>query len=169
MKTIQLNRCKNHTVLFTTVDDDDFEYLDQFNWFAHKRRTKIYAARTVWLEEGGKKKSKTISMHREIVHVGSLPVLVDHKDRDTLNNQKSNLRICTVSQNNANKNSRPGSSSKYLGVYYSKRDKLWKAKVRKNRTPYNLGYFESEVEAARAYNVKAIELHGEFANLNVIA
>lgn len=163
MKQIELTRGMS-----TMVDDEDFEWLNQYNWFAHKRRTKMYAARTVWLEEGGEKKSKTISMHREIMHVSNLNVIIDHKDLDSLNNQKSNLRICTISQNNANIQSRQGSSSKFLGVYYSKPDRRWKAGVRKNRVAYNLGYFDSEIDAAKAYNVKAVELHGEFANLNAI-
>jgi hypothetical protein len=91
-------------------------------------------------------------------------ILIDHKNRNGLDNQKSNLREATRSQNNANKKPTSFSSSRFLGV--SKRYSKWTARITKNGVTYDLGAFKIEDEAAKAYDNKAIELHGEFANLN---
>lgn len=169
MKTIKLNQCKHSNPMSVIVDDEDFDFLNQWKWFAHKRRTKYYASRTVWIsDDQGMKKSHTISMHRVIMGVSDANVLVDHRNMDSLNNQKSNLRTCNISQNNANIKSRKNSTSKYLGVHRIKNTTKWIAQVRKNNVSHSLGRFETEELAAIAYNKKAVELHGEFANINVI-
>jgi hypothetical protein len=93
---------------------------------------------------------------------------VDHLDRNKTNNQVSNLRYATKSQNGANAMKRPIATSTYRGVcWYDKRGK-WTSQITANRKKYHLGYFENEHDAARAYNIKALELFGEFANLNEI-
>lgn len=58
------------------------------------------------------------------------------------------------------------SSSKYFGVCYNSKNNIWRTYITANKTTYNLGYFDTEVAAARARDVKARELYGEFANLN---
>jgi hypothetical protein len=93
---------------------------------------------------------------------------VDHIDRNKTNNQVSNLRYATVSQNNANRCKRANTSSSYLGVSWSKKNNKWQTCISLNRKNIHIGYFENEHDAARAYNDKALELHGEFANLNEI-
>ena len=103
-------------------------------------------------------------MHRLIL--GEPPsdqkVIVDHRDGNGLNNQRSNLRWVTKQENNCN---RAGfGSSGFLGV--SKSRGKWVAKIRRDGIRYHLGTFVSEIEAAKAYDAKAIQLHGEFANLN---
>lgn len=113
-------------------------------------------------------------MHAVIMNTVGTEKLVDHKDHNGLNNQKSNLRVCTKSENMANRYSVKGSSSSFLGVsmYVDKRNIKknikWVANIRKNNKTTFLGYFQSEIEAAKAYNKKAKELHGEFARLNII-
>jgi hypothetical protein len=169
MKLIKLNKRKNNNHLYAMVDDSDFNWLNQWNWFAHKRSKKYYAARTIWeLQPNGTKKSFTISMHRIIMGITDKSTLVDHKDFSGLNNQRDNLRICSVSQNNAHILPRKNKTSKYLGVYLNKRYNLWVAQVRKNGKANVAGYFKNEKEAAIAYDKKAAELHGEFASLNNI-
>lgn len=91
---------------------------------------------------------------------------IDHIDRDRTNNIWTNLRLASTSQNRANKQSKPNSTSKYLGVCWMKKDKKWRAQIRKNKKDFFLGDFVCEIEAAKAYDAKAKELHGEFANLN---
>jgi len=97
--------------------------------------------------------------------------MVDHIDRDGLNNQKSNLRVCTNSQNSCNKIAHSDRrASKYKGIGHTKRNrtKKWSAKICVNGKQKGLGSFLTEREAAEAYNVAALKYHGEFANLNVL-
>jgi hypothetical protein len=92
----------------------------------------------------------------------------DHKDLNPLNNQKSNLRICTHSQNMANRRKFKGTSSKYKGVYWHIRDKIWIAEINANQKKIYLGSYKSEIAAARKYNEEAPKYFGEFARLNII-
>jgi hypothetical protein len=93
---------------------------------------------------------------------------VDHIDRDPLNNHISNLRWATSGENSRNKSSYKNSSSKYKGVSFSKTKKKWISMLSINNKDNFLGYFYCEKEAALAYNKKAKEMFGEFANLNDI-
>lgn len=143
------------------VDDGDFEELSKWNWTAHFHRSG-----GGWYSERNAGNNKTILMHRQIMKVIK-GMIVDHKDRNGLNNQRSNLRIATRSQNNANRRASINSrTSKFLGVAYEKDRKKWTARIRKDWKGYRLGSFDTEVEAARAYNAAATIFHGEFANLN---
>ena len=104
--------------------------------------------------------------------------IVDHKNGDTLNNRKDNLRFCTASQNAANSRFSKSTKSKrisiYRGVTYRKKrkgmvneySKPWLAGIRFQGKSYALGSYTTEEEAARVYDKKALELHGEFALLN---
>lgn len=160
MKEIQLTR--GYVAL---VDDEDYEYVNQWKWFAHDfAGGLIYADRNNQI----KRKQHHVKMHRVILGIVDPKLYVDHKDRNGLNNQKSNLRICTHSQNMANRRSRVNSTSKYLGVHRCRQYNKWRAEIGKDKKITFLGRFDEEIEAALAYNKKAIELHGEFANLNII-
>ena len=90
---------------------------------------------------------------------------IDHADGNGLNNQKDNLRFCTHSQNHMNRKPTKG-SSKYKGVSWHKAAKKWNARITLNKKTVSIGYFDSEIIAAKAYDEKAIELFGEFAKLN---
>ena len=98
--------------------------------------------------------------------------MADHIDNDPLNCQKSNLRHCRTQQNNWNVPKylwKCGPvTSQYKGVCRTKGGK-WAAKITHNRTPYDLGLYLCEVEAAVAYDAKAIELFGDFAWLNDVS
>lgn len=161
MKEISLTRG-----LVTLVDDEDFEYLNQWEWFAHNRRGKFYAARNSKHIKGIKR--KCISMHRELLRINDSGVLTDHKDGNSLNNQKSNLRACNYLQNNANSKSRKNSTSKYLGVSFRSDSSKWRASIQHDNNLHQLGTFLTEKEAAIAYNKAAFKLFGEFANLNIL-
>jgi len=157
MKKIYL---KNKDV-YALVDDEDFDELNQWKWYADEIGGVMYVKRRRYPDR------KMLYMHREILKAGDN--LVDHKDHNGLNNQRSNLRICSSSQNQWNKRSKRNGTSKYIGVSYDISRGKWTARCCINYKNHNIGRFDTEVKAALAYNKKAIELHGEFANLNIIA
>ena len=156
MKEIELTRG-----LVTQVDDEDFDYLNQWKWYAHLSRNRnFYAARRDY-----KKGMREIWwMHRFIINPAGNNQ-VDHINGNGFDNRRINLRECTHSQNMSNRKS--CGRSRYLGVSFDR--KKYKASIGKNGIIYHLGLFDTEIEAAIAYNNSALKFHGEFANLNRIA
>ena len=113
-------------------------------------------------------KGKSLFLHRVAfywVH-GWLPETVDHKNLNTSDNRIDNLRAATQQQNACNK--RGHGASKYRGVVWYKKNQKWGAHCKSFGKFYYLGLFNTEEEAALAYNKKALELHGEFAKLNEV-
>lgn len=140
------------------VDDEDYDRLAGFSWYAHTTGGKVYARR----KDGHS--GPTYYMHREILGV-SKGTGVDHRDGDGLNNQRSNLRVASQSQNMQNRVARSGCSSKYKGVHFYKARGNWTAQINSK----SLGYFPSEELAALAYNAAALKEYGEFARLNEVS
>jgi len=155
MKEIKLNQGK-----FTQVDDEDYEYLNQWKWYIAINKSRLYVIRKSNKNEICK--GKTILMHRIILNVPS-GLETDHIDHNGLNNQKSNLRICTHSQNQMNCTGR--GKSKYLGVSFHL-NKYWIAHIKYKNKYIHLGLFNNEKDAATAYDEAAKKYHGKFANLN---
>jgi len=155
MKKIQLSG-KHGKGKFTMVDDEDAARLEEMG--VSLSLTTRYAQ--------FRYKGKVWKLHRFIMKVKK-GEFVDHIDGNGLNNCKSNLRFCTLSENQANKSS-PKGTSKYKGISFIKKTKKWRADIRKNYKQIYLGTFETETDAALAYNAKAKELFGEFAYLNQI-
>lgn len=151
------------------VDDSDYEYLSQISWHLSKGANTFYAREN-------KKKDKRKSMHRLILQLSDPKIFVDHIDHNGLNNQRSNLREVTSSQNMMNKRKPSNKISKYKGVFGVKTNNKrkvskvyrWYAQITINNKRKHLGSFPSEAEAAKAYNQEAIILFGEFAYLNKI-
>ena len=145
---------------FAVVDPQDFDQLNEFKWHAKKHRNTSYAVRSV--SQNGI--NININMHRLILNapVGSI---VDHKNRNGLDNRKENLRFATPAQNAANRAKVRGlGSSIYKGV---KRDGArWRADITHNCLHEHLGSFVNEIDAAKAYDEAAKKFHGEFAVLN---
>ena len=145
------------------IDDADFDWLNQWNWFIMKTGNISYAAR--WDRTSGS--PKLILMHRIVLNIKA-GMVTDHIDKNGLNNQRYNLREATISQNAANINSQKNTTSKYLGVYWASNPKKWFVTLQKNKKNFYIGKYDNEEEAAKAYNEAAIKHHGEFANLNIL-
>lgn len=142
------------------ISDADAEAIYQFKWHAVRIHNAWYAAASV----GGTR----IYMHRFVL---SPPdnAEIDHINGNGLDNRRSNLRICTHAQNLANQ--QPQSRKKYSrfkGVTWCKRDKIWIAQIKVAQRRYSLGRYDDEADAARAYNRAATKHFGDFARLNDI-
>jgi hypothetical protein len=109
-------------------------------------------------------------MHRHILGLSQGDPEVDHVNGDRLDNRRANLRFPpTRSEAMANQAKQQRlTSSRYKGVTWSKYAKRWSAQIKINRKMRYLGYFDTQEEAALAYNAAAIEVWGEFAHPNVV-
>jgi hypothetical protein len=141
---------------FAIVDAADFYWLSRFKWHCAITNNSAYAHHCF----GG----KNMSMHRVIMKPGP-DLVVDHIDGNGLNNTRGNLRICTKKQNIYNRKGR-GKTSQYKGICRQKQSKKWYAQIKYNGKQIHLGCFEREIDAAKAYDEKALQLFGEFAYLN---
>jgi len=155
MKTIKLT--KNQ---FALIDDDDYEYIGKFKWHALRARTGFYACRRNSKKDG----YDYIYMHRQILGALERNIHIDHINGNGLDNRKENLRKCSTGQNSCNQRKHKG-QSRYKGVSPVK-SKKWRAVIYHKGQRFHLGYFDSEEEAARAYDQKALELFKEFAKIN---
>lgn len=169
MKEIKLNKTRGKKGFVALVDDEDYAYLNQFNWSLNG---KGYAIATI--------DTNICKLMHKLITRTDKTELIDHIDHNGLNNQKYNLRRCTYSQNQMNKS--PRGKSKYLGVslqikkrlYYRKKTMEiveyihinWLSSIRHEKKQIHLGIFKDEIMAALAYDKAAIVYHGEFANLN---
>jgi hypothetical protein len=148
MKKIPLTQGK-----FALVDDEDYGWLMQWRWCAAKRRNTYYA---------NKHKS---DMHREILGLKHGDgKFVDHKDRNGLNNQKSNLRITTRSINALNCKVHSTNTSGYRGVSWFKGK--WQVQIVVKGRRVHCGYYKNKVVAAKVYDKEAIAFRGAHAKLN---
>lgn len=145
------------------IDPEDFKKVKPYKWYALFNRRMWYAKATAKNPKG---KKSAVAMHRLVMGLDfGDPAQVDHRNGDGLDNRKANLRLAMQGQNIKNQKKRSGTtSSKFKGVY--KRDHFWKAQISVNGEKLYLGRFDSEEDAARAYNVAAVKHHGDFACLN---
>lgn len=140
------------------VDESDYQSVSAFKWSVHDNGCGgIYAVR---VEDG-----KRIFMHRWLMGVSDTSVQIDHRDCDSLNNTRSNLRIATNRQNNANRRKLSASTSQYKGVR-RRESGGYQARIKVSGKEVVLGTFESEADAARAYDSEAIMRFGDFARTN---
>lgn len=159
MKEISLSKGK-----IAIVDDEDYERISQWRWHAHFNfiNNTLSAIRKEKDENG---KHHQVFMHNEIMNVAN-GFEVDHINHNRLDNQKSNLRICTHHENMFNRRSQDNSRSQYKGVAWHKHNKMWQANITVDRKQINLGYFKNEIDAAKAYDKAAQKYQGNFAFLN---
>lgn len=158
MKRIELTKG-----LFAIVDDDIHEYLENFKWHAIKiNRESFYATR--WVTIDGRQ--KYCRLHHAVIGFPLNGNRVDHINGDTLDNRRSNLRLSTPSQNSMNRSKAPNNTSGYKGVHFHKGVNKWVAELTVKYKKFHLGVFDTKVDAARAYDLRAFKEFGEFAQFN---
>ena len=135
---------------FAKVDNEDFDFLSRFAW----QYSKGYAKNDLFG-----------LMHRHILPADK-SLQVDHINRDGLDNRRKNLRIAKPYENASNQRGRDG-YSKYKGVCWSKAAKKWVAYITSRGVTKHIGCFLTEQEAAQARDKRALELHGDFAYINL--
>lgn len=155
-RTIKLTRGQS-----TVVDAADFEELSKYKWQASWSPTskKFYATRSEYI---GNYKRKHIRMNRQVM--GFPPGIVDHADRNTLNNRRSNLRVATTSQNQFNSKVRSTNKCGIKGIYFITKEKRWCAEIKVNGKTRRLGRYRTSDEAAASYRTAILAVAGEFAN-----
>ena len=147
---------------YAIVDPDDYFRLSKHKWFVIKGCSTFYAARSV----NRRGKRYRIRMHREVIKVPD-DTFVDHINQNGLDNRKANLRPATCAQNIRNrKKYAVKSRSRYKGLLWDNYWKKWRVRIYLNRNQIHLGFFDDEIEAAKAYDRGAIKYHGQFASLN---
>ena len=151
------------TVLY---DNEDHEKLSKYKWYVQKiyKRNSLFYVQSKIYKNG---RQSNIYMHRLIINCQENK-FVDHINHNSLDNRKSNLRVCTQKENRRNSKSNKNSSSKFKGVTWHKRNKKWVSQIRTNKKNIWLGLFENEIDAALVYNGAAKYLFGEFAYLNEV-
>lgn len=147
------------------VDEEDYIELSQYNWYidtnGRVQRNRL---------KGESYSSSHIQMHRQIMKATKGDI-IDHINRNPLDNRKANLRFCTQNENERNKGKKSikNATSKYKGVRFKKgRNKCWECRVKYNGKELYLGSFYTEEECALRYNEFAIQHYGEFAVLNEV-
>lgn len=140
------------------IDIEDVEFVSGYKWSVYNGKKWPYVFSQI-------DKNKRILLHRFLLCVTNKTIQVDHKNRNPLDNRRSNLRIASNQENAFNQSLRTDGASKFKGV--SRKDGKWRATINFCKQQYRLGLYSNEIEAAEAYDKKAIELFGEFACLNL--
>lgn len=148
------------------VDASDYDWISQYTWhMAPGNRGYKYAATNIKIE--GKHRYRIRKMHSIIMDTPK-GMSVDHINGNGLDNRRTNLRVCTHKQNCQSKIKRKIGASSYKGVTWDKEQNKWRVKIGIDYKRIDLGRFDSEKDAAKAYNEAAIKHFGEFAYLNEI-
>lgn len=146
------------------VDNADFKWLNSFRWSIRRGKDgRMYARRNDYRNS----QSNYIDMHRLIMNFPKNKQ-VDHKDSDSLNNTRINLRVCTQNGNAKNQVLSKLSTTGFKGVSFDKSKGKFSCFITSNYKHIFGGYFDSPLDAAKKYNKLAIKHHGEFARLNKI-
>jgi hypothetical protein len=145
------------------VDDADYEALSHWSWSIHDNGRQMYAKR----RSNVAGHDNVVKMHRQLM----LPdpgQVVDHINGNGLDNRKANLRIASKSNNGANRSKTIVNTSGYKGVFWHAQTRKWLVKVKRGGRQHYVGIFSDPIDAALAYDARAIELFGEYARPNFL-
>jgi hypothetical protein len=154
----------------TLVDDEDAEWMSEHCWQVSLHKGVPYAGRPAW--DSTERRHKRCQLHRAIlarIHGADAIAgkMVDHINRNPLDNRRENLRLCSRPQNQWNCGLSKRNTSGFKGLFYINRGiKRWGAKIEFNGKKLYLGYYHTKEEAARVRDEAAKKHHGEFAVLN---
>lgn len=146
---------------FALVDDEDYEYLSQFMWSIDNYG---YANRARKIEKNVWRPKR---MHHDIIPSKNGQI-VDHINRNRLDNRRENLRICSSTESIRNRGLNKNNSTGYKGVYYNQKRSKYQAYITVNRRHIYLGAYDNPTDAARAYDKSAVENFGEFSSPNFV-
>ncbi len=147
---------------FTIVEPCDYYLIRHFKWFVHGNGSNLYAARSALTND---LRSRIIYLHRQLM---SPPpgLVVDHRNCDSLDNRRANLRVVTQAVNMRNRRKRKNTSSRFIGVHFDKQRNKWSVHIRYNGKKIWLGRFDDETAAACVYDAAAKKYFGEIVRLN---
>lgn len=169
MKSVPVVNSPNKPMV---IDDEKFSEVMEHKWSIRNpklpespnRHGSPYYPYT-WIRK--EKGSYKIEIHRFLIPNVPKGMQRDHKNGDIFDNRMCNIRICTPSQNSINRGISKNNTSGYKGVTRNpNKNKPWKATITKDGKTIHIGSFSSKINAAKAYDKKALELFGEFAYLN---
>lgn len=147
------------------LDDSDYNLAKRYNWWALRTTNgkKIkYAASDVFTRG----ERCTLLLHRVLLQPRA-DQYIDHINHNGLDDQRHNLRVCTMSQNQGNRRKQSNNTSGYKGVHWHTQRQKWCASIKINYRSHSLGLWSDPWRAAQAYNRAALEAWGEFALINV--
>ncbi len=148
---------------WTIVEPQDYYWLSRYQWSIIGNGRKFYAIRNIVVRP---RKTKILNLHRAIMDAPA-GLMVDHKNGDSLDNRRANLRLATRAQNVQNSQKRSTkTTSRFIGINLEKKSGRWAVKIVYEGKRLWLGRFKDELEAAKAYDAAAKKYHGEFARLN---
>ena len=146
--------------MLVLLDAEDYDKVREYRWHAIPGPHTVYAATSTYIN----KRVSVIRMHRLILPVPK-GIMIDHVNRNGLDNRKINIRPCTALQNAWNAHRRSDNTSGYRGVR-PRPGGIYQACISACGKRISLGYYNDPAIAARAYD-EAAKIHfGEFANLN---
>jgi len=144
------------------VDAEDYEWLSRYKWHVFRPKDIFYAARHEYAGE------PRTSLHREIMKLTKGDgKIIDHKNRNGLDNRKGNLRVASRSLNGHNCKLQSHNKSGFRGVFFNKRDKTFQAQIKYQKQKIHCGSYRDILSAAAAYDRAAIKYYGEGAVLNI--
>ena len=146
---------KVYGVIRVKIDNDDLEKCSKLTWHYAKNKDSKYIQTRI--------KGTMVKLHRYIMNMNNSNLVVDHINRNPLDNRKSNLRICSYKENSFNKSIRVDNTSGIPGVSFHKTNKKWRAKIKYNNLTIHLGYFEDINEALINRRVAEEILFGEYS------
>lgn len=146
---------KIHGVIKVRIDQEDLEKCSKLTWHYAKNKDSKYIQTRI--------KGKMVKLHRFIMNINDRNMLVDHINRDTLDNRKLNLRIASYQENSFNKSIRSDNTSGIIGVCFNKNAKKWCAKIKYNGETIHLGYFSDINEAIINRRIAEEILFGEYS------